>query len=105
MDPLFGDLQDSRTSTVGKSKEKGKPIKNGVKGSSFTTNVSAERKRPDATAKQASPVKAANAFEIPCLFGQKNHTMESCIKFKGLVHQERVEFLKTKGLLLNPRPS
>lgn len=42
MDPLFGDLQDSCTSTVGKSKEKGKPIKSGVKGSSFATNVSAE---------------------------------------------------------------
>lgn len=98
MDPIFGDLQDSSTPAVGKTKEKGKPVKSGVKGSSFATNVSVERKRPDTTAKQAIPVKAVNAFETTCLFCQKNHTLESCFKFKALAHRDRVEFLKTKGL-------
>lgn len=51
MDPIFGDLQDSRTSAVGKIKEKGKPVKSGVKGSSFATNISVENKRPETTAK------------------------------------------------------
>ena len=63
MDPIFGDLQDSRTSAMGKIKGKGKPIKSGVKGSSFATNLSVENKRPETTAKQATPVKTANAFE------------------------------------------
>ncbi len=75
-------------------------IKSGVKGSSFATNMPSERKRSDTTTaiKQVSPVKAANAFESPCLFCQKNYTLESCTKYKALAHQERVEFLKTKGL-------
>ena len=97
MDPLFGDLQESRTSTAAKSQERGKPVKSGVKGS-FATNVAVEQKKPDATAKQPNPAKAAIAFETPCLFCQKNHTLESCNKIKGLAHKERVDFIKTKGL-------
>lgn len=98
MDPIFGELQDSRTLTPGKAKEKEKPFKSGMRGSSFATYMSVERKRPDATVKQASTVKAANAFETPCLFCQKNHTLETCFKIKELTHSERVEFLKLKGL-------
>ena len=98
MDPLFGDFQDRRTSTVSQSREKEKLFKSGMKGSSFATNVSMERKRPDTAAWQANPVKAANAFEPPCLFCQRNHALESCSKIKGLAHKDRVEFLKAKGI-------
>lgn len=80
MDPLFGDIQDIHTSMV--EQENGKPIKSGLKRSSFAINVSMEKKRPDATAKQAEPFKATNAFKTLCLFSQKNHTLESYIKLK-----------------------
>lgn len=99
MDPLFGDLQDSRTPASGKNKEKEKPPNgSGMKGSTFATNMSVEKKKTDEAVKQATPFKAASAFETPCIFCHKNHMFESCTKFKELTHKDRVDFLKMKGL-------
>lgn len=79
MDPLFGNLQVSCTSIAGKSKEKEKPVRSGVKGSSFATNVSLETKRPDATVKHVNPFKAANAFETLSFLSKESHV--------GVLHQ------------------
>lgn len=99
MDPLFGDLQDSCTSASGKNKEKEKPPnRSGMKGSTFATNMSVEKKKTDAAAKQATPFKAVSAFETPCIFCHKTHMFASCTKFKELTHKDRVDFLKMKGL-------
>lgn len=97
-DPLFGDLQGKNPPPAGKSKESGKVVKSGAKGTSFATNVTVENKSAAATPKQASSPKTGTAFETPCIFCQGNLTLESCNKIKEKANQERLDFLKSKGL-------
>lgn len=100
MDPLFGNIPDSRPTTMGKTEQKERHLlKREVRGSSFATNVSAENKRPQGTyVKPATSSKTGIAFEKPCLYCQQSHTLASCSKIKIQPHKERIEFLKLKGL-------
>ncbi|XP_043969743.1 uncharacterized protein LOC122829340 isoform X2 [Gambusia affinis] len=102
IDPLFGDISDSRSPIAAKMNQKGKQaVKKEFRGSSFATNVVPESKEPQertAKVKPASNGKAVNAFDKPCLYCQQSHALASCSKIKGQSHQERVEFLKSKGL-------
>lgn len=97
-DPLFGDLQGKNPPPAGKSKESAKIVKSGAKGTSFATNVTVEKKIAAVTPKQVSSTKTGTAFETPCLFCQGDHTLESCTKIKEKTSQERLDFLKSKGL-------
>ena len=38
------------------------------------------------------------AFNKPCIFCQGDHTMEQCKKLQMMLHREKLEFLKSKGL-------
>lgn len=38
------------------------------------------------------------AFNKPCIFCQGDHTMEQCKKLQKMLHKEKLEFLKGKGL-------
>ena len=38
------------------------------------------------------------AFNKPCIFCQGDHTMEQCKKLQKMLHKEKLEFLKSKGL-------
>lgn len=102
IDPLFGDISDSPSPIAAKMNQKGKQaVKKEFRGSSFATNVVPESKEPQertAKVKPASNGKAVNAFDKPCLYCQQSHAPASCSKIKGQSHQERVEFLKSKGL-------
>ena len=104
IDPLFGDIPDVRPATAVKTNQnqKGKQfVKKEFRGSSFATNVVPEAKEPQERTvkfKPASSGKAVNAFDKPCLYCQQSHALAACGKIKGQPHQDRVEFLKSKGL-------
>lgn len=100
MDPLFGNISDSRPIPSGKTDQKEKHYgRKEVSGSSFATNVSTESKEPQKThVKPANASKTLSAFEKPCLYCQQSHTLASCSKIKCQPHKERVDFLKQKGL-------
>ncbi|KAJ8332985.1 hypothetical protein SKAU_G00418810 [Synaphobranchus kaupii] len=100
MDPLFGNIPDSRPTTAGRTDQKERyPVKKENRGSSFATNVSVENKGPQRTnGRLTNSRKAGSAFEKPCLYCQQSHTLASCGKIKNQPHKERVEFLKSKGL-------
>lgn len=94
IDPLFGSIPDTRPNTTVKTDYKERPGKREVCGSSFATNVSTERQQPSGT----NPSKIGTAFEKPCLYCQQFHTLATCNKIKTQPNQERMEFLKSKGL-------
>lgn len=100
MDPLFGNISDSRIISSGKTDQKEKYHgRKEVRGSSFATNVFTESKGPqEMPVKPANSSKTVSAFEKPCLYCQQSHTLASCSKIKHQPHKERVEFLKQKGL-------
>ena len=43
-------------------------------------------------------VKCTLNFDKPCLFCKNDHTVEQCEKLRGKPHEERINFLKSKGL-------
>ena len=81
MDPLFGNLPDSRPTPVGKVEQKERhPFRREVCGSSFATNVSTEDKRTQGTyVMPANPGKTRIAFEKPCLYCQESHTLKQVL--------------------------
>ncbi|XDV45657.1 hypothetical protein PO909_013717 [Leuciscus waleckii] len=84
MDPLFGNISDSRPISSGKIDQKEKHH---------------ESKGPQEThVKPTNSIKTVSAFEKPCLYYQQSHTLASCSKIKHQPHKERVDFLKLKGL-------
>lgn len=104
MDPLFGDIPERHPATEGQGKDKAAKErtvrKSGQRASSFATCVTlaAEEKSPDATAKNSSLAKVVNAFQKPCVFCQKNHTLTLFSNIKELPSKDRISFLKSKGL-------
>lgn len=99
IDPLFGNIPDSCSSTTGKTDYKeGHPAKREVRGSSFATNVSNEKQQPSGTCvKSVIPSKIGTASEKPCLYCQKFHTLASCNKIKKNAATQGM-LLKSKGL-------
>ncbi|XP_076839331.1 uncharacterized protein LOC143484479 [Brachyhypopomus gauderio] len=100
MDPLFGNISDSRTTAPGKMDQReNRPARKEVRGSSFATNVAAESKMSQKIhIKPANTSTTVNAFDKPCLYCQQSHTLASCSMIKGRPHKERLDFLKSKGL-------
>nr|XP_021329205.1 uncharacterized protein LOC110439111 [Danio rerio] len=100
IDPLFGNISDSRPNTAGKLDLREKqPARKEVRGSSFAISVATESKAPqEIPIKPPNIIKPANAFAKPCLYCQQSHTLASCSKIKCQPHEKRVEFLRAKGL-------
>lgn len=97
-DPLYREIQSFSVGNEGKVKAKSVNIKvpKKIPQKGFVT-VPVEKEAPDSTAKRTLVV-TASTCEKPCLFCQKNHTLESCGKFIECSSKERIDFLKSKGL-------
>ena len=92
-DPVFGDIKDVKDNGNVKMTRAFRP-----KGSTFATSAS-----PTANAK--SPEKGKNsshntvdAYQKPCVYYEKQHTLVECYKIRNKPHNERIEFLKGKVL-------
>ncbi len=101
-DPLFGNLLEV---TAAEKKDKGKfdskrhSITEGKKGSSFVTNATpVETKKLTFQKTKADLAHLNSAFNKPCLFCERNHTLEECHKMRESPHKEKVDFLRKEGL-------
>ncbi|KAK0142765.1 hypothetical protein N1851_019297 [Merluccius polli] len=92
LDPMFGEINmplsvKNRVSKVPQSR-----------GSSFATTVTPvfenAKNRMEVEHKQIT----RNAIKRPCLFCSKDHSMETCMLFKGKPNKEKVEFMRANGL-------
>ncbi len=101
-DPLFGDIQDVKVERKGKSSfpEENNSRKSGFKGSIFATNVSPSDKDKAEYSRQRkqNTDKSDFAVQRACLFCNKEHSLDSCIKLKNQEYKDRIQFLKSKGL-------
>lgn len=99
MDPLFGNLLEG---TAVEKKEKGKfDIKRrttpeGKKGSSFVTNATPVKIQDSKS--RTEMTHPNGAFSKPCLFCERNHTLEECQKMINSPHKEKIDFLRKAGL-------
>ncbi|KAK0152984.1 hypothetical protein N1851_005351 [Merluccius polli] len=98
-DPLFGDLDTAPTEKVTKKYQQGsKPKKDSRQGSSFATKVDQVADTEPSETKSKNDVSLNCAFTKPCMFCEKNHTLQECRKIREQAHKERVSFLKKNGL-------
>ncbi len=98
-DPLFGNIEDNSTATEGRAKGKfsdSKILKSTRKGSSFVTAVApvGVDKTQYSPSKGSGSAKQVTAFQNPCLFYQKDHTLDSCRDMKEQHPKDRINFLK-----------
>lgn len=102
MDPLFGDLLEvtaAEKKDTGKLNTKQRTKTGGKKGSSFATNAIPVRTEEVNIPKTKVVTTHSNsAFSKPCLYCERNHTLEECQKMEGSPHKEKIEFLKKAGL-------
>lgn len=91
--------------TAAEKKDKGKldtkqrTKTEGKKGSTFATNATPVRTEEVNIPKTKVVTTHSNsAFSKPCLYCERNHTLEECQKMKGSPHKEKIEFLKKAGL-------
>lgn len=95
-DPLFGDVKESS-----EGKEKTKSITRAAVGGGLkqTTGCATSVVPDDEEASGSRKYKqTSNAFQEPCLYCNKRHTLSACDKIRSLPNKERIEFLKVKGL-------
>lgn len=107
LDPTFGDIQDL-TDSKGMLKAKRPqrpPSKPSSRGNSFASTVAAMSERSEhiegkAKLNQKEKLRqdSSSALKKPCLFCNKDHTMEICGALKHRPNKEKVEFTKGKGL-------
>lgn len=97
-DPLFGNIQDTQTSSSkGSIPSQIKDLKE-RKGSSFATNVTAVggKGRPEWMENKS------HSSTLPlqgCMFCKKSgHSLEKCTQFKGKLHWEKIDFIKEKRI-------
>lgn len=97
IDPVFGDLNE--TEEKGKFQPKVKTINTfKSKRSTFATSVSPVMNEQMHENSQSISLHASNAFQKPCIYCEKNHTLAECCKIRQQPHGERIKFLKRKGL-------
>ncbi|KAM8861775.1 uncharacterized protein ACB058_008484 isoform 2-T2 [Synchiropus picturatus] len=97
-DPLFGDILDLSIEEKGKTKVN---IKRSNPKSSFVTAVDPSGRHSDAQQpqqKSRGPTRSADAFQSPCIYCKRSHTLEVCEKIKEQNPKDRIRFLATKGL-------
>ena len=101
-DPLFGDLDLSvnENKTTKKSQQGRQYRKEGKQGSSFATKVEQVEDSDDQgeSSKSKTDVSFKCAFTKPCIFCERNHTLQECHKIREKPHKDRVTFLKKNGL-------
>ncbi|KAL7857230.1 hypothetical protein SRHO_G00161290 [Serrasalmus rhombeus] len=93
-DPLFGDVKDPPA-----AKEKCKSSAKSAMGRlKRTTGLATSVTPADDSSESRKTKQTSNAFQEPCLYCNKGHTLSACNKIRGLPNKERIEFLKGKGL-------
>lgn len=102
-DPLFGNIQDSHTTTTSKastlSHVRANPIKT-PRGSSFATNVSTVMGAVDTEHVQRKSGSFSSIRKPQgCLFcTRSDHSVDKCSQFKGKIHRDKINFLKERGV-------
>ncbi|KAK0142198.1 hypothetical protein N1851_020135 [Merluccius polli] len=97
--PVFGEIPgQTRRQTDSKTEKTG-----GKKNiTTLATEVKAQKAEKgvwDGNKKtQEKGTNVDKAFNKPCIFCQGDHTMEQCRKLQKMLHKEKLEFLKGKGL-------
>lgn len=91
-DPIFGDIQDPSPATNTKGHVKGISRSSFSKGNSFATSATAM------TTPNASSHLQHNTTEDQCVCCNHNHRLENCSRFKLMLHEEKINLLKDKGL-------
>lgn len=102
IDLLFGNLLEGTAAEkkdIGKTDVKRRTKTEGKKGSSFVTNATPVKTEEFSTQKlKAEMTRPNSAFIKPCLFCERNQTLEECQKMIGIPHKEKIEFLRKAGL-------
>ncbi|KAL7880597.1 hypothetical protein SRHO_G00028510 [Serrasalmus rhombeus] len=92
-DPLFGDVKDPHD-----AKEKCKSSAKSAMGRlKRTTGLATSVTPADDSSESRKTKQTSNAFQEPCLYCNKGHTLSACNKIRGLLNKERIEFLKGKS--------
>lgn len=100
-DPVFGEVQSPQSKTT--ESRQSKTFLKSNKGSNFATAAlpmltPGQAKVQLQTNKQFTNKSDPNAFTKPCLFCNKNHSIEVCETFQAKQNKEKLDFLKTKGM-------
>lgn len=107
LDPFFGDILDMTNEKGTKRPTQKSPFKPSSRGSSFATAVAtiSERTEQDESKKSKPKVNhvelkqdTLHPLDKPCLYCNKNHSLEFCVALKNKSNKEKVEFFKSKGL-------
>ena len=97
--PVFGEIV-GQTKRQTDSKMEKLSGKKGV--TTLTTEVKTQKADKGAAGSENKRAKEKGtkdkAFNKPCIYCQGDHTMEQCNKLKRMLHKEKLEFLKSKGL-------
>ena len=102
LDPLFGDVQEQRTTRKSIPRIKIEQKSSRSKNSSFATSVGVNTERSGCTMKpslapQQQHQSAPNAIMATCGFCQEKHALTDCSQFKKQSHEKKVEFLRAHG--------
>lgn len=99
-DLLFGDIKEPvPPDKKEKMKMSGKCAKReGHKRSSFATVTCTEEPTRHTPTCRSEGASHSGAFSKPCLFCEKNHTLEMCRLIRDKPHKDRIDFLKRSGL-------
>lgn len=97
--PVFGDIKDSTTAKTSTIRQNNyKEHNKGVIKKSFTTSAVKMGKQEFITESKEHAYSAKNSATKRCAFCDNEHNIDSCIKLKDKPHDEKIEFLKRKGI-------
>ncbi|XP_039548042.1 uncharacterized protein LOC120493481 [Pimephales promelas] len=95
-DPLFGDIQDTPSTTANKDARKSRfESSSRAKGSSFATTVATVERKVESGTKVKED---RSAGMKACIFCGGEHTLDLCRQLEKRVHNEKITFLKKHGV-------
>lgn len=98
---MFGDLRDKMQSTRTPLPEARSIKTSGVRGKrNFTLMATAVTVNQNSTSSQTKKGLSSDkqAFHKPCIFCKDDHALEQCKKLQKLLHKDKLDFLRSKGL-------
>ena len=93
LDPMFGEIN-----MPVEIRAKSKVPQKSSRGSSFATTVTPVLENAKNKMEVEHKQITRSAIKIPCLFCNKDHSMETCMLFKGKPNKEKVEIMRAIGL-------
>lgn len=92
-DPLFGNIHDISSTSHSKISSQTNPKR---KSGSFATNINSIKPKDKEDIKSST---VSQSSQIKCLFCHyTNHTLDKCSQFKSKTQQDKMNFLKEKGV-------